>query len=151
MPLESLARASPSPGGRPLKRTALVLMCCLLSLIFSLSPTRAEQTPACSQEIDELIKELAEDTPEEIRIRAIKLLRLQSKKALKALPALEKCLKHKEAEVRSHAVQAVGDIAVDHKLQCPLGLLEAYLDPSEDVRDFAGNYVGAFAKYPIEA
>jgi HEAT repeat protein len=107
---------------------------------------------AGADDIDRQIERLAEDQKKGDRQDALEWLRKSKEaEATKAIPALTKCLKDKDAEIRDDACAALAVIAFRNKLACPLPLLQALFDPAADVRLTAASHVGDYEKYPDEA
>jgi hypothetical protein len=83
------------------------------------------------------------------RLEAIQSIREYSQKApgTAAIPAVERCLRDPEPEVRAAALNLRGSLAFHAKEDCPLLIVEALLDESDDVRYHAGNWIGAFDRF----
>jgi hypothetical protein len=60
------------------------------------------------------------------------------------IAALDQCLKDAEAKVRAAAVEARGNLAMQIKAPCPIGVIEAMLDSDPDVRENAINWSAVF-------
>jgi HEAT repeat protein len=75
---------------------------------------------------------------------------VRNAEADQALPALERCLRtDPEAEVRRKAAEVLGLLAFQSPRKlCPLALVEALLDPDEDVHAIASVYVSMYKEYP---
>lgn len=58
--------------------------------------------------------------------------------------ALDRCLKDADAKVRVAAVEARGNLALQIKAPCPVGVIAAMLDGEADVRENAINWSGVF-------
>jgi HEAT repeat protein len=127
--------------------TVLTLSLCIVPLGLTV------QAEAASREIAAQIKRLDRGLPAAVRRAAVKRLRQleEAPAAPRALPALTRCARDPDAEVRYEALHALAGICVIHERPCPLALIEGLFDRNHDVRAAAWTCVGAFHKYPEKA
>ncbi len=105
-----------------------------------------------ADDLAQQIESLAQDQKKADRLAALKSLReTEDPNAVKAIPALTRCMEDKDGEIRDDACWALAEIALKNKMACPLPVLEALLDPAAEVRTTAVTYVDVYKKYPDEA
>ena len=118
----------------------------VLTLILFCVPTQGKEPTSADFEVQ--LARLGPTATKDDKVEAARWFQTnaKSKHALTAVGALEKLVrKDPEAEVRMRAVVALLFISQAHQKPCPLALVEAVRDPSEDVRVNAA--VGLFKEF----
>jgi HEAT repeat protein len=116
---------------------------------------------ADKSKIQELIDQLSEKQPKDVRLKAINQLdgshitydkSIASDTAL-ALPELTRCLHDKDPKIRSAAIYSITDIVLRQNLELPLDVVETLFDEDREVRLSATTNAccSAFKKYPAKA
>jgi hypothetical protein len=107
--------------------------------------------PAEDDEFSARVAMLSPETPRDQRLAAIRWILKESARpaAVKAVPAVERCVKHDaDKEIRYRAVEALGMIAYHQKPRvCPLAVAEALLDKDPEVRATTSGVTELFKEF----
>ncbi len=126
------------------KRWPLLVAAFLVAVPFSVA-----QSGPTDEEFQSRLAKLDVKNKKDDRLEALRWIQNQTsaKNAGLAVAALSKCIREDpEADHRRRAVEALGTIAQTRKEPCPLALVEAVRDKSDDVNSLACAWVGLFDK-----
>lgn len=109
------------------------------------------QTWASATDTADLVRQLGSDRSKANRLQAIEEIKtLEPNAAIALIPDLTRSINDDESEVRIAAINAVVEIALQSKLECPQVFVEGMFHNDAEIRQLATLYVDAFDTVPVK-